>query len=73
MKKIFLAMIIAFITGFIGGIILSEIIAIAAHFLFDRPVWLKWMKYMPVYLAVLGAVVTFIALRRKSNEKDGKA
>ncbi|QSB49039.1 DUF5957 family protein [Parageobacillus toebii] len=65
MKKIFLAIIIAVVAGFIGGIVLSEIIAITAHFLFDRPIWIRWVKYLPIYLAVLSAVVTFIALWRK--------
>ncbi|KAF0993671.1 DUF5957 family protein [Geobacillus sp. TFV-3] len=72
MKKLLLALFTALFAGFLGGLILSEIIAVAARLLLGPDPWLKWMKYMPIYLAAFVAVATLITLHRKSNRKDGK-
>jgi Family of unknown function (DUF5957) len=42
------------IGGFLGGLILSELIGIVGVLLFDRAVGIR---FLPLYLAVVGAVV----------------
>ncbi|NNU84896.1 hypothetical protein ETC05_14045 [Geobacillus sp. BMUD] len=70
MKKLLLVLFTAVFAGFLGGLVLSEIIAVAARLLLGPSPWLKWLKYMPIYLAFFVAVATSIALHRKSNRGD---
>ncbi|MDF2964106.1 MAG: hypothetical protein K0S39_5841 [Paenibacillus sp.] len=39
--------VIALIGGFIGGIVIAEIIGITGNLLFDQPVWLRGVRYLP--------------------------
>ena len=58
--------VIALIGGFVGGIVLSEVVGIAGFLLFDRAVGLK---FLPIYLAIVcaGAALTVDALARRRS------
>jgi hypothetical protein len=45
--------VIGLIGGFLGGLILSELIGIVGVLLFDRAIGIR---FLPLYLAVVGAV-----------------
>lgn len=70
MKKLLLALFTALFAGLLGGIVLSEMIAVATWFFLGPSPWLKWLKYMPLYLAVFVAVTTWLALHYKSNRRS---
>ena len=57
MRRVKLAA-LALIGGFIGGIVLSELIGITGFLLFDRAVGLR---FLPLYLAVVCAGVALLA------------
>ncbi|WP_274361758.1 DUF5957 family protein [Paenibacillus thermotolerans] len=58
-----LIVVLALIGGFIVGVVLSELIAVVGKLMFDRAVGIK---YLPVYTAVLSAVIVPILRRRPS-------
>ncbi|PTM60039.1 DUF5957 family protein [Desmospora activa] len=67
MKKaivIALGLIGGLIGGFIAGIVLSEMIAMIGLQLFDRPIWLRWLRFLPFISALVGAVAVPVVLRR---------
>ena len=49
---------LAVIGGFLGGIVLSEIIGVTGFLLFDRAVGIR---FLPIYLAVVCAGAALIA------------
>lgn len=53
------------IGGFIAGIVLSEMIAMIGLQLFDRPVWLRWLRFLPFISALVCAVAVPVVLRRR--------
>ncbi len=55
---------VALIGGFVGGIVLSELVGITGLLLFDRAVGLR---FLPIYLAVAcaGAALVVDLLRRR--------
>ncbi len=58
---------LALLGGFVGGIVLSEIIGLVGVLLFDRPVGIR---FLPLYLAGLSAIVvpvTGAIVRRRSH------
>jgi hypothetical protein len=55
------AMLVGLITGFIAGIVLSEIIGIVGFALTQRPVGIK---YLPIYLAIAFAVAAPVVRAR---------
>jgi hypothetical protein len=54
--------VLAAVAGFITGIVLSEVIGILGVLLFDRAIGIK---YLPVYLALAGAVGLPVLARRQ--------
>jgi hypothetical protein len=50
--------VVALVCGFIGGIMLSEVIGIVGYLVFHQTIGIK---YLPVYLAVLSGGVTLAA------------
>lgn len=67
--KVIIYALLGLIGGFIGGIILSEIIAITAHLIFDDLYWLRGLKYTPFILAIGGAVIVpiWFESRKQTN------
>ena len=68
--RILLVTVLAIIAGFVIGIKLSEIIGIVGVLGFGRAVGIK---YLPVYLAILFAIVVNLvdaSARRKSKRLD---
>ena len=57
---------VALVSGFLGGIALSEVVGIAGFLLFDRAVGLR---FLPIYLAVVCAGVALAgdALARRRS------
>lgn len=47
---------VALVCGFIGGVMLSEVIGIVGYLVFHQAVGIR---FLPVYLAVISAGVTF--------------
>lgn len=65
--RILATILIALVAGFIGGIILSEIIAIIGYVGFDR---LVGIKFLPFYTAIASAIIApFVttALKRRAR------
>ncbi len=59
--KTFVVVALALVSGFVAGLILSEVIGAFSVFLFNRPFGIQ---YLPVYLAVLSAAAALVAGRR---------
>lgn len=52
--RVLIALVIGLAGGFLLGLVLSQVIAIAGLLLFDQ---LVGIKFLPIYLAVAGAVI----------------
>ncbi|MBP2017736.1 hypothetical protein J2Z79_001121 [Symbiobacterium terraclitae] len=63
MKVIGMAL-LGLIGGFIGGIMLTEIVAVMAVLLLGQQPWLRFLKYSPIWIAVLCAVAVVISYNR---------
>jgi multisubunit Na+/H+ antiporter MnhE subunit len=57
------------IVGFIGGIIVSEVIAITAYLTLGQSAWLKGLKYLPWILSILCAVAAYIWVPAKKQSR----
>lgn len=62
--RIFVAIVINLVEGFIAGIVLSDVIGIVGFTLFDR---LVGIKFLPFYCAVVCAIVVPIVDQRRSK------
>jgi hypothetical protein len=56
--------ILGLIGGLILGFMLSEAIAIGSYLLFGGAPWLRVLRYLPLLLAVAGAVAAPVIARR---------
>lgn len=63
--KTLLVVLFGLIGGYVFGVVLAEIVGIASFLLFDRPVGIK---FLPVLLAVLCAVVGAVSVWRKAGK-----
>lgn len=52
------------IGGFIGGIMLTEIVAVTAVLIFGQQPWLRFLKYSPIWIGVLCAVAVVVYYNR---------
>ena len=61
--RVFVALFVGLAGGFVVGLVLSQVIAIAGLLLVNQPLGIK---FLPIYLAVAGAVIApFIAARSR--------
>lgn len=58
---------LALVGGFIFGLVLTEIVSIVGMMLTDGTMWLSWLRFTPIYLGVLSAIVAFIVMKRKAK------
>ncbi|XEC96567.1 DUF5957 family protein [Paenibacillus tarimensis] len=63
--KTIVIMLLALAAGFIGGIVVTEIIAIVGLRLFNGTVWLGWLRYVPFLSAIVCAVAAPRLIGRK--------
>ena len=59
---------LALIGGFIAGIIITKLFAIAGHFLFDQTSWMRGFKYFPFITALVSAIAVWIWAPSRSNK-----
>jgi hypothetical protein len=62
--------ILGLIGGVILGFVLSEALAIGAYLLFGGAPWLRVLRYLPVVLALAGAVVVPLIDRRVQDKSS---
>jgi hypothetical protein len=67
MRRTLTITLVALVAGFIGGVVLTEIIAVIGYVGFGR---LIGIKFLPIYLAVASAIIAPLAATAMRQRKQ---
>lgn len=65
MKNSVLALSLALIVGFLAGLVLTEGIAVIGLTRADGTMWMRYLRYIPIYTGVAAALIVLVRIKRR--------